>query len=292
MWQGVLQSLVPILGGGLTLYLYHRQNESSDETHWIRPIGGNGVWMAGVFVVMFWLLPAGALLSLPLLLVVSVLSPAARIDWREHRTPRLMALGVAVLCLGAAGLVPVSEPIEPEAWGRPLFTDNPDAPFYPASQQYTWVTNDAVVLQSISMRLPYQAGIMKAESVALTIASLFNMETDRMHQAIELIDEEVPFVRLNPEEIVLVSAPAPSSLDLILDSEGAGETVEFRLYDIQTTAFGLNADGAKVGEVAIVAKASWGGQLDLLVMVSPLAGPGTDYDPFGEQWIRDWLNAR
>ena len=74
---------------------------------------------------------------------------------------------------------------------------------YPASEQYTWVTTDVVVLQSLTLRLPHQPGVMGAETVALTLASLMNMETGRLHQAIELIDEEVLFVRLNPEEITL-----------------------------------------------------------------------------------------
>ncbi len=294
MWQGVVQSLAPLAGGALALYLYHRRGDVLEEQHWTGPIGPNGVRMAFAFAVCIWFVPAGALLTLPLLLLLSVLSPAGRLEWSEQRRPRLLALSVAVLCLGATGLLPVSQPVAPEDWGQPLFTENPHAPIYPASQQYTWVTSDVMVLQSLTLRLPHQPGVMSAETVALTLASLMNMETGRLHQAIELIDEEVPFVRLNPEEITLQPVPAPSSVDIIIGSWDSGEveTVVYRSYNINTTAFGSDPEGTKVGEVSLVAQASWGGQLDILVIVRPLQPPNVDYDGLGETWIRDWLIAR
>ena len=295
MWQGVLQSLAPLAGGGLALFLYHRRTAvDGEESHWTGAIGVGGVRMALAFAVLVWLLPAGALLALPLLLLLSILSPAGRQEWAVQRTPRLLALSVAVLCMGATGFLPVSQPVSPDDWGQPLFTENPHAPVYPAGQQYTWVTSDVVVLQSLSMRLPHQPGVMGAETVALTLASLMNMETGRLHQAIELIDEEVPFVRLNPDEIALQPVPGPSTWDIIIGSWDSGdvETVVHRAYDINTTAFGSDPQGTKVGEVSMVAKASWGGQLDILVIVRPLQPPNVDYDGLGESWIRDWLIAR
>ena len=294
MWQGVIQSLAPLVGGGLALYLHHRRTNGDEEGHWADAIGVGGVRMALAFAVLIWLVPAGALLAVPLLLMLSLLSPAGRQEWSVQRTPRLLALCVAVLCLGATGFLPVSQPVSPDDWGQPLFTENPHAPVYPAGQQYTWVTSDVVVLQSLSMRLPHQPGVMGAETVALTLASLMNMETGRLHQAIELIDEEVPFVRLNSEEITLQPVLAPSTLDIIIGSWDSGdvETVVHRAYDINTTAFGSDPQGTKVGEVSMVAKASWGGQLDILVIVRPLQPPNVDYDGIGESWIRDWLIAR
>ena len=294
MWQGVLQSLAPLAGGGLALYLHHRRTNHAEEHNWTGAIGANGVRMALAFAVLIWIVPAGALLALPAMLLISVISPAGRQEWSEQRTPRLMALSVAVLCMGATGFLPVSQPVAPDDWGQPLFTENPHAPLYPAGQQYTWVNTDVVVLQSLTMRLPHQPGVMGAETVALNLASLMNMETGRLHQAIELIDEEVPFVRLNPEEITLRSVPAPSTIDIILGSWDSGdvETVVYRAYDINTTAFGSDPEGTKVGEVSMVAKASWGGQLDILVIVRPLQPPNVDYDGIGERWIRDWLIAR
>ena len=292
MWPGLVQTLAPLVGGGLVLNLHHRRRiETDSDMHWTHTIGRNGVVMAAAFAVMIWLVPAGALLVLPIMLLLSVLSPAAREEWRVHAPPRLLALSVAVVCLGASGFIPTSTPVEPEEWGRPLFTENPHAPLYPAGQQYTWVTNDVVVLQSISMRLPHQPGVFGAETVALTMASMFGMEEARMHQAIELIDAEVPFVRLNPDEIVMTSVASPSSLDVRIQTDVV-ESVEFRRYDIKSTAFGMDTGGTKVGEVVVAAKASWGGQLDMVVVVRPLTHPTLETDNNGEAWIRDWLAAR
>ena len=288
VWQGLLQSLAPLIGGALTLFLIHRR--TNKEGHWIDPLGRNGVVLCVSFAGLIWLLPGGALLALPVLLGLSAASPAGREDWRKERNPRLLALLVAVLSLTATGFVPVAEPVSPSSWGQPLFTENPHAPAYPASQQYTWVTTDVVILQSIALRLPHQPGVLGAESTALMLASVFDMETSRMKQAIDLLDEEVPFVRLNADEVVLDPIPAPSSIDVRLTSDSAA-SVDFRRYAVKSTAFGLDASGTTVGEVITVASAEWGGTLNLLVIVRPLGHSSFDTDSNGEAWIREWLLA-
>ena len=121
----------------------------------------------------------------------------------------------------------------------------------------------------LSMRLPHQPGVMVLKRCA-HLASLMNMETGRLHQAIELIDEEVPRSSQprgdHPQPVL-----ALSTLDIIGSwDSGDVETVAHRAYDINTTAFGPDPQGTKVGEVSMVAKASWGGQLDILVIVRPL----------------------
>lgn len=289
VWQGVIQSLAPLLGGAVFLWFANRRRSPEDEDEWLEPIGSAGVLLAFAVVVFMWLLPAGAFLAIPLALLLSVLSPAAREAWNEHRRMRLMAIGVALLVLASTGFLPVDEPVAPDAWGQPLFTENPHAPAYPASEQYTWVTAEAVVLQSVSMRLPHQTGVLGAEWTAMTLASWLNMENDRMHQAIDLIDEELPF-QLNPEDILLESAPAPTHLDVRISSD-ASIQVEHRSYLVKTTAIGMDPNGFVVGEVSTASLASWGGQLDMLIIVRPLAHPSLGDDPTGETWIREWLEA-
>lgn len=290
VWQGAIQSLLPLGGCAVTLWWWQRRFVEGDDTI-TSPLGPQGLASFAAFAVLIWIVPAGALLVIPGLVVLSLASPASRATWVEERTPRILVIGVALLCFGAGGVLPVDDPIAPERWGTPLFVENPNAPLYPASEQYTWVTNDVVILQSISMRLPHQPGAWGAEGAALWLSSTFGMEVDRMHQAIALLDEEVPFVRLSPDEIHLVSIAAPSSLEvrLVDDSEG---TVEFRRYDVRSMAFGVAEDGTKVGEVVVVAKARWGGQLDLLVVVRPVAHPSLSTDANAEMYIRDWLAAR
>ena len=67
MWQGVLQSLAPLVGGGLALFLYHRRTAEVEEGHhWTgaigvgneRPLGDN---LASALVVVTLCVLAAAL---------------------------------------------------------------------------------------------------------------------------------------------------------------------------------------------------------------------------------------
>ena len=292
VWQGVLQSLLPLVGGAIALWWWNRRTPAeSGESTLFSPLGQAGLFSFGAFSLLIWVVPSGAFLVIPALLGLSLASPAARMDWKEERAPRLLTLAVAVICFSAGGVLPVDDPVAPEDWGTPLFMENPNAPVYPASEQYTWVTLDAVILQSISMRLPHQPGALGAGGTALWLSSTFGMEVDRMQQAIALLDEEVPFVRLSPDETLLIPVAAPSSTEVRWSADGE-ETVELRRYDVRSTAFGVDADGTKVGEVVVAAKAKWGGQLDMLVVVRPIAHPTLSSDANAEAYVGEWLAAR
>jgi len=290
VWQGATQALAPALGAGAVLLVLHRRKGEANEEMWYAPIGADGLRFFLLLPLLLWVVPSGLLLVLPGMLALSVASPAARAAWSEHRNERALVIGVALLCLGASALLPVASPTSPEAWGQPLFTENPHAPVYPASHQYTWVTSDVVVLQSLSLRLPHQQGVWGAEWSALTLASAFDLETSRMHQAIDLIDDELPF-QLDPNDVFLEAVPAPGTVDVRLTSTEV-QTVAFRHFDIKTTAIGLDPSGTKVGEVVTASLASWGGELDMLIIVRPVAHPTLDDDARGEAWMRTWLQAQ
>ena len=290
VWQGATQALAPALGAGAVLLVLHRRKGEATEQMWYAPIGVDGLRFFLLLPFLLWVVPGGLLLVLPGMLALSVASPAARAAWSEHRNERALVIGVALLCLGASALLPVASPTSPEAWGQPLFTENPHAPVYPASHQYTWVTSDVVVLQSLSLRLPHQQGVWGAEWSALTLASAFDLETSRMHQAIDLIDDELPF-QLDPNDVFLEAVPAPGTVDVRLTSTEV-QTVAFRHFDIKTTAIGLDPSGTKVGEVVTASVASWGGELDMLIIVRPVAHPTLDDDARGEAWMRTWLLAQ
>ena len=290
VWQGATQALAPALGAGAVLLVLHRRKGEATEQMWYAPIGVDGLRFFLLLPFLLWVVPGGLLLVLPGMLALSVASPAARAAWSEHRNERALVIGVALLCLGASALLPVASPTSPEAWGQPLFTENPHAPVYPASHQYTWVTTDVVVLQSLSLRLPHQQGVWGAEWSALTLASAFDLETSRMHQAIDLIDDELPF-QLDPNDVFLEAVPAPGTVDVRLTSTEV-QTVAFRHFDIKTTAIGLDPSGTKVGEVVTASLASWGGELDMLIIVRPVAHPTLDDDARGEAWMRTWLQAQ
>ncbi|MBT60065.1 MAG: hypothetical protein CMA63_00750, partial [Euryarchaeota archaeon] len=67
------------------------------------------------------------------------------------------------------------------------------------------------------------------------------------------------------------------------------ETVVVRLYDLKSLSIGTNDDGFKVGEVLCLATSSWGGTLDILVIVRPIGHPGLSNDRFSQDLAINWL---
>ena len=78
VWQGFVHSLLPLLGGGAALYILNRRVPQEPPVHWTHPIGRNGVIMAVMFTILLWIVPYGILLLLPVMLILTALSPAGR----------------------------------------------------------------------------------------------------------------------------------------------------------------------------------------------------------------------
>ena len=102
-------------------------------------IGERSTLYAFVGLVLLLVVPYGAFVVLPIAVALSFASPAGRLDWTEFRNRRLMAGLLVLLMLGASGFMPTDAPRAPEEWGEPFATENPYAPAWPSSQQYTWV---------------------------------------------------------------------------------------------------------------------------------------------------------
>jgi hypothetical protein len=299
--MGLIWNIVPTmlscLGILLSIWWLRRRLEEHDEGRAIQSIlGPLGLEAAIVGLILMWVLPWGLIVILPVLLTLSVLSPAGRADWKEHRAVRMTVCFCVVVMMAVGGLTPVDQPVAPEAWGEPLLKENPNAPLYPASEQYTWLMLpedagfDVEIVQSITMRLPYQYGAWGAPSTALDLASLFGMESNRMRQAIELLDTQIVGPSLDPEEMSLVSVITEDSHQYTSTTAGVNERVEVRVYELRSL-LSTSEDGTRVGEVLCVAKANWGGELDLLVVVRPLLHPGLSSDRFAEDLVIEWLAA-
>ena len=296
LWNFV-PTMLALCGVFIALWWLRRSLEVDDPNHSPRVIFGPlGLETALLGLVLLWLVPWGLLLLLPLILVLSVLSPAGRQDWRDHKKARitLSLCVVAMIILG--GCVPVQEPVAPESWGEPLLKENPNAPIYPASQQYTWLMLpeeagfEVEIVQSISMRLPYQYGAWGAPSTALDLASWFGMETDQMRQAIELLDQQTAGPTLDPDEISMININLPDTHTFISTTKGVNEEVEVRVFELRSL-LSTSEDGTRVGEVLCVAKASLGGELQLLVIVRPRLHPGLSSDRFAESLVIEWLSS-
>ena len=94
--------------------------------------------MLGLLLLL--LVPYGAFILLPVILFLSFLSPAGRLDWRENRTQRLVAIGLVIMMLGVYGLVPLDPPRAPEEWGETFATELSDLGFS-ISDKFVLTTN-------------------------------------------------------------------------------------------------------------------------------------------------------
>lgn len=282
------------LGLIITLFWLKR---GEDEFDWRMAFGPMGSEAVIAFILLLWIIPYGALVMAPIILVLSLLSPAGRVSWKEYKKPRVVISLVLVLMMSLGSLAPVAQPIAPQDWGDPMFVENPYAPVIPNSEQYTWVLTPSLtefnlaVVQSISIRVPYQLSPFMAESSALDLASAFGMEQERLHQAVLLLDEKLAYPPIDPDEILIREVATSGSYDYKTpDSESQELTV--RVYEIRSLLAGSSTDGIKFGEVLVAAKSSWGGELQLLVVTRPIGHPDLTTDRFAETLVVDWLEAQ
>ena len=113
-------SPAPLVGGGLALYIYHRRTNESEEGHRQAPLGATGCG---------WPLPSlssSGLSQRALLTLLCCCCSLFSVQQGARNGPRseqlLVALSVAVLCMGATGFLPVSQPVAPDDWAS-LFTE-------------------------------------------------------------------------------------------------------------------------------------------------------------------------
>jgi len=247
--------------------------------------------MIGLFLLL--LVPYGALVLIPLILALSFVSPAGRMDWSEYRNQRFVAVFLVLIMIGISGFMPIETPRSPEEWGEPFATENPYAPAWPASEQYTWVFAEVLdptnfeVVQSLTIRTPHQTNPFQQVESSILVSTLLGMQESRMRQAIDLVDERVIF-------------PIDSEA-FRLDQKGDAQAHTFRpssgnvelnvwVYDCYTTS-GTNPDGVKVGEVLVTGQSNWGGMIELVVIVRPISHDGLVSDPYAESYVNAWLDA-
>ena len=305
MLGGLLYFAGLVLAIILVIYLQYRkfaeEQANNEETpiifNYREVFGPMGLEFLILSLVLIWIVPYGILVIAPIGLVLSALSPAGRIAWSKTKTPRMMVCVFLVCMIMLGSLAPISQPKSPDSWGNPLLTENPNAPIWPASQQYTWVMPPSSgelnleIIQSISIRTPHQLGIYGAASSSIDLATFLGLEQSRLHQAVELLDDELSFVRLIPEEILLVPIPNQETHRYVSDTLEIDEEIVIRQYELRSLSIGASEDGVKVGEVLCAATSSWGGELQVIVIVRPLGHPDLTTDRYAENYILEWLSA-
>jgi len=306
MLGGIIYSAGLIVAILVVIYLQYRefakqQELMEEETpivfNYREVFGPMGLEFLGLSIILIWIVPYGVLVIAPLGLILSILSPAGRITWAQTKVPRTMVCVFMISMIMLGSLAPVSQPKSPDSWGNPLLTENPNAPIWPASQQYTWIMApsagelDLEIIQSISIRTPHQLGVFGSASSSLNLASLMGLEQSRLHQAIELLDDELSFVRLNPEEIALTPIPNQETHRYVSNTLGIDEEIVIRQYELRSLSIGSNKEGVKVGEVLCAATSTWGGELQILVIIRPLGHPDLTTNRYAEELVLDWLSA-
>ena len=275
-------------------YALHRWRQGENAESFDQFLGSKTSYFALASIAALWLVPYGLFVLIPLMFILSFSSPAGRIDWKEYRNERLIAVFIVFLMLGLSGLMPCDEPRSPEEWGEPFAKENPYAPAWPASEQFTWILVDDLdasnfeVVQSLRIRTPHQFGIFSQVESSVTISSFLGLENERMRQAIDIVDERLTFIRIDSDEFKLEQRGnaqehtfRPSSGDVKMN---------VWVYDCLATS-GTNSDGTKIGEVVIAGVPGWGGVLDLVVIVRPVFHDGLATDPFAETLVSTWLDS-
>jgi hypothetical protein len=306
MLGGIIYSAGLIVAILVVIYLQYRGFSKQQELmeretpiifNYREVFGPMGLEFLGLSIILIWIVPYGVLVIAPLGLILSILSPAGRITWAQTKVPRTMVCVFMISMIMLGSLAPVSQPKSPDSWGTPLLTENPNAPIWPASQQYTWIMApsagelDLEIIQSISIRTPHQLGVFGSASSSLNLASLMGLEQSRLHQAIELLDDELSFVRLNPEEMALTPIPNQETHRYVSNTLGIDEDVVIRQYELRSLSIGSNKEGVKVGEVLCAATSTWGGELQILVIIRPLGHPDLTTNRYAEELVLDWLSA-
>ena len=275
----------------LIVYISQR-NETEEQIEYRLAYGDKGLEMLILCVALMWLIPWGVLVVLPVALALSALSPAA---WQEFGKIRAYAIISMIVVLLIGGFAPVSTPRSPSEWGDPLFTENPNAPLYPSGQQYTWLklpTDGGLnveIIQSLSLRTPHQLGKFGSASSTLTIADVFDMQQARMVQAIQLLDEQIVF---DIDENEMLLSPVKDKKTHTYNAGGEKHELDIRLYELRSLTLSSDPQGIKVGEVFCAAESSWGGELDILVVVRPIGHTGLNSDRYAESLTVQWLSDK
>ena len=296
MFGGVITTLsLFALIIGLTQYQKKKTESEGQDFDRNNILGEYGIETLLICIVLLWVVPWGILIILPIVLLISLLSPAGRHSWKQFSRARIYVVISLCMILFSGGFIPASQPISPSEWGEPLLKENPNAPIYPSGNQYTWVMLpsdgglNVEVVQSMKLRVPHQFSQFGVGSSSLDLADIFNMEQSRLKQAVELLDEQI-VLSLDSDEMNLVEIIAADKHTYV--ASGDEYNLDVRLYELRSLTLSSNVDGFKVGEVLCAASGTWGGEIDMLVVVRPISHTGIQQDRFAESLVSQWISSK
>ena len=215
-------------------------------------------------ILLLWIIPWGLFVIIPLGLVLSIASPAARAEWNAFKNRRIAISIVLILLLNSFALYPVSEPEGAEEWGNPIATENPHAAAWPASEQYTWFY-DGAVIGIVNARTPHTFCAWSQASSSIALGVMLGMHDQRMRQSIEVMNSYIPGFSIDSETFSLKE----------VETEGSHQYAD---EDYFVARFDVKKDGFEttLATVLIVGFPNAGGELTLLSITRPITSSQDD----------------
>lgn len=248
-----------ILFGAVALGLYWHKDELDKSASFMIPI----------CIILLWVFPWGIITLLPIALLFSAISPAARQQWQIHGKRRAGIISALLVLLLLGSLVPITPPSAPAEWLL-ISEENPDAMFLPASEQYTWLHEEKVI-SVLKIRTPHTFSTFQMPESTLAIALMINLDDARLSQSLQQI-------KIDPDTFYLKEINSDDR------HRYSGEEYVVLREQIILEGFTL-----PIGEVLVVAFPSAGGELTLLSIVR--LNLSID-DVWEEKMVNDWITSQ
>jgi hypothetical protein len=245
--------------GIVALGLYWRKEELDISAALLLPI----------IIVLLWVIPWGLIVLVPFGLILSVASPAARQQWSTHRERRIVLIPALIAVFLLSSSLPLSTPTAPDDWLL-ISEENPDAMFWPASEQYTWL-HEEMVISVLNIRTPHTFSTMKMADSTLAIGLMLDLDDARLSQSLQQI-------KIDPDTFYLKEIKSDDK-----------HTYSGEEYVVLREQIILEGFTIPIGEVLLVAFPSAGGELTLLSIVR--LNLSID-DIWEEAVVNDWIASQ
>jgi hypothetical protein len=227
-------------------------------------------------VLLLWIIPWGIFVIAPFALAISFASPFGREEWAKFRNRRIAASLVLLIILNSFAFYPVSTPVGADEWGEPIATENPHASAWPASEQYTWL-HDGAVIGVLNTRTPHTLSPWAQDSSSVTLAVILGMHDERMRQSIEVMNSLIPGFSIDPDTFWLEEVETEGS------HEYGGESHFIARFNVKRDGFDTT-----LATVIIVGLPNAGGEVSLLTITRPVTS--SQNDVFEEKLVLQCLD--
>ena len=226
---------------------------------------------------LLWLIPGGVFALLPLGLIASFSSPASREEWKVFKKNRIIAVFMILITVNLFAFYPASVPSGPSDWGNPIATENPHAPSWPASEQYTWFY-DGAVISVVNVRTPHTFSQFGQSSSSINVGVFLDVHEQRMQQSIEVMNEQIPGFSIDPTSFTLTELSTEGSYEYGDDSYFVAR-FEIKREGFETT----------IGTVLVVGIPDFGGEMSVLSITRPAVF--NQEDIFEENLVNQYLSS-